>query len=321
MNEPLVSVIILNWNGEKVIRECIDSVLRTDYSRFEVIVVDNASSDSSKDIIRSLYPHVKLIEEEKNLGWCMGNNVGIKEAKGDIIVLLNNDTIVDRNWIKEIVKKAVDPKVGIIGCRLYFPRSNVIQSLGFREVFLGNYESIGAGQIDNGQFGDVEDVDYVSGAALAVKREVLEKIGLLDPNLLAFHNDVDICLRAKKAGYRVVTSNAKVYHYGSFSWNQFQVEKKILLSHRDRLYFIVKHYGIRALPRYLLEYTIKSFHYDLSRFIRGGTVAQKLESLKSRGRGKKLYKLAIKTTILNYTMFIVALFGFMFQGRKINKKK
>ncbi|MEM2465504.1 MAG: glycosyltransferase family 2 protein [Candidatus Bathyarchaeia archaeon] len=319
IEHPLVSIVILNWNGEKCIRDCLDSVLRTEYPSFEVIVVDNASTDGSKDLIKNLYPQVKLIENRENLGWCIGNNIGIKEAKGDIIVLLNNDTIVDKNWIKEIVNEARNPDVGVIGCRLYFPNTNVIQSFGFRKISLEIYENIGGGQVDNGQLNDIRDVDYVSGAAMAIKMEVLEKVGLLDPNLNAFHTDVDLCLRAKKAGYRVVMSNAKVYHYGSFSWNKFPI-RKILFFHKDRLYFIRKHYAPRILLQYLLLEQLKEFKYNLIRYLKKETVLQRLNSLGLEKEGKKLIKSAIEIVLLNYTLFIVALFAYMFRGRKLKRR-
>jgi len=148
----LVSVVILNWNGGDYLRRCVESVLETDYPRnlIEVIVVDNGSTDGSAKSIKKMYPQVKLIENKKNLGFCVGNNVGINKASGDLIILLNNDTIVDNGWIREILKKAKDPKVGIVGCRLYFPQTKVIQVIGFRSKFLGYMEAIGSGEEDNG---------------------------------------------------------------------------------------------------------------------------------------------------------------------------
>lgn len=314
IERPLVSIVILNWNGEKCIRDCLDSVLRTEYPSFEVIVVDNASTDGSKDLIKNLYPQVNLIENRENLGWCIGNNIGIREAKGDIIVLLNNDTIVDKNWIKEIVNEARNPDVGVIGCRLYFPNTNVIQSFGFRKVSLEIYENIGGGQVDNGQLNDIRDVDYVSGAAMAVKMEVLEKIGLLDPNFNAFHNDVDLCLRAKKAGYRVVMSNAKVYHYGSFSWNKFPI-RKILFFHKDRLYFIQKHYAPRILLQYLTIEQIKILTRNLLRFLRKETVLQRLNLLGLETQRKGLIRSAIRSIMLDSMLLPVGLLLFIFRRK------
>jgi hypothetical protein len=204
---PLVSVVILNWNGGDYLRSCVKSVLETDYprNRIEVIVVDNGSTDNSAKFIKKIYPQVNLIENERNLGFCVGNNIGIKKASGDLIILLNNDTIVDSAWIKEILKKAKNPKVGIVGGRLYFPQTKVIELMGYRSKFLGYREAIGSGEEDNGQYDEVNNVDSVIGALLAIKREVIAKIGLLDSRFFAYCEDIDLCHRARKAGYIVTT--------------------------------------------------------------------------------------------------------------------
>jgi len=307
-NLPRVSVIILNWNGGDYLVRCVDSVMKTDYPNdlFEVIIVDNGSTDGSARLVKKMYPQVKLIENERNLGFCVGNNIGIKNSSGDIIILLNNDTIVDKDWIKEILKCAQDPKVGIIGCRLYFPDTKIIQSLGFKMKFLGYWESIGAGQEDKGQFNEIKYVDYVSGAALAVKKEVLDKIGLLDPIFYAYREDADLCYRARRASYKVVTSNAIVYHYGSLSWDKLPA-RKTYLAERNKIYFILKHYLPKKFLRYLLEYPIKTFKVNLRKYVRGETVLQKtttLNNIQSRG---KISIIAFTKEFLRFIMFFIAL--------------
>jgi GT2 family glycosyltransferase len=317
---PKVSIIILNYNGGRYLKECLDSVLMTDYHNIEVIVVDNASDDGSPEFVKKHYPQVILIENEKNLGFCEGNNIGIRKATGEIIILLNNDTIVDSKWIKEILKKAEDPKVGIVGCRLYFPKTKIIQSLGYHVRFLGYWESIGAGQIDNSQFDEIKDVDYVSGAALAVKREVLDKIGLLDPTFYAYHEDVDICYRARQAGYKVVTSNAIVYHYGSLSWNRLPIRKMYLVQ-RNGIQFILKHYPPKNLLRYIFEYPIKSFKVDLCKYVRGETVLQKTTTLNKTQNREKISVAAFTMEILRLIMFFMALLSIVAKTRLRRKER
>ena len=200
---PLVSVIILNWNGMKLIEKCLDSVFLSDYFNIEVIVSDNGSVDRSNELIKKKYPRVTLIENKRNLGFCEGNNVGIECSKGEIVILLNNDTIVDKDWIKEIVGIAENPKVGIIGCVLYSADTSIVETSGFgahasgRNIFSHIKESRCSSQA-------FDDVDYVSGAALAVKRSVLDQIGLLIPFFFAYGEDMDLCFRAREVGYRVV---------------------------------------------------------------------------------------------------------------------
>jgi len=317
---PKVSVVILNWNGKKYLKNCLDSVLKTDYHDLEIIVVDNASTDGSQQLVKKCYPQVILIENEKNLGFCVGNNIGIKHASGDLIILLNNDTIVDKGWVKEILKCAQDAKVGIVGCRLYFPGTKIIQSLGFKMRFLGYWENIGAGQEDNGQFGKAGRVDYVSGAALAVKREVLDKIGLLDPAFYAYVEDCDLCYRAKRAGYKVVTSNAIVYHYGSLSWNKFSV-KRMYLIQKNKIYFLLKHYPPKNLLRYVFEYPIRSFKIDLCRFIRGESVAQKFALTKKKKRLRTILTTILNSLASRTIMFVFALLAIMISRKEVLVKK
>ena len=317
-----VSVIILNWNGGDYLMRCVDSVMKTDYpgDLLEVIIVDNGSIDGSARLAKKMYPQIKLIENGRNLGFCVGNNIGIKHSSGDIVVLLNNDTIVDRNWIKEILKYAQDPRVGIIGCKLYFPGTKIIQSLGFRMRFLGYWESIGAGQEDNGQFDKFGCVDYVSGAALAVKRKVLDKIGLLDPTFYAYYEDVDICYRARQAGYKVVTSNAIVYHYGSLSWNRLPIRKMYLVQ-RNGIQFILKHYPPKNLLRYIFEYPIKSFKVDLCKYVRGETVLQKTATLNKTQNREKISVAAFTMEILRLIMFFMALLSIVAKTRLRRKER
>ena len=312
-----VSVVILNWNGGDYLIRCVRSVLETDYPKnlLEVIVVDNGSTDGSARSVKKACPQVKLIENKENLGFCVGNNIGIRSATGNLIILLNNDTVVDKGWIKEILKRTSSPEVGIVGCRLYFLGTKIIQTLGFRMKFLGYWESIGAGQMDYGQFDVVVDVDYVSGAALAIKREVIEKIGLLDPEFYAYAEDLDLCYRARKAGDRVVISNAIVYHHGSASWDRLPL-KKAYLNNRNRLFFIMKHYSPKTLLRYVFEYPIRSFKVDLCRFIREETVLQRVTARSKNMKREKTSTVALTMVFLRTAMFFMVLLSMMIRRRE-----
>lgn len=255
-----VSVIVLNWNQKKLLNNCLESVLNTDYSEMEIIVSDNGSTDGSVKMVKKNFANVVLIENNANLGFCEGNNIAIKRAKGDIIVLLNNDTWVDKNWINEIVNAASDSKVGIVGCKLLFVGTNVIQSLGYRSNLLGHYVNRGLLEINDGKYDneEVADVDYVSGAALAIKRLVVDAVGFLDPMFYAYFEDVDWCYRVKELGYKVVVAQkAVVHHCGSVSWNSLSF-KKVYLTERNRFLFIFKHYSGLNLLRALTFHEFKS---------------------------------------------------------------
>jgi GT2 family glycosyltransferase len=159
--EPLVSVIILNYNAGKLLSECIESVLETDYENFEVIVVDNASKDNSVNICKEKFNSVKIIENEKNLGYCEGNNVGIRKAKGEYVVILNPDTIVEKNWLTELVRG-----YNTFGDGIYQPRflttdnHKILQGTGNMIQLFGFGFARNKGDVDEGQYDKPEQIGY-----------------------------------------------------------------------------------------------------------------------------------------------------------------
>jgi GT2 family glycosyltransferase len=192
----LCSIIIVNYNGLKFLKNCLDSLRKTRYNKFEVIFVDNASSDGSANYVEKNYPWVKVIRLKKNVGFAMGNIIGFKYATGDYIVLLNNDTIVHEDWLKELVKTAeMDEKIGIVGA-LVIP----IKYKGEKPRIIS----------------EVADVACVIGAAMLIKRKLINDVGFFDPDFFIYFEDVELCCKAIISGYRVVFSpNAYVYHVGS----------------------------------------------------------------------------------------------------------
>jgi len=319
---PKVSIIILNWNGKEYIKRCLDSVLKVKYpkDKLEVIVVDNASTDGSPEIIEREYPNVILIRNSKNLGYAMGNNIGIKKATGEIIILLNNDTYVDERFIMEIVKFMKRPDVGIVGSLLLYP-SKVIQSCGCKEKFLGFWECPGAGlTLEEGKSlcKDGMEVDYVSGAALAIKREVIDKIGLLDPYFFAYMEDVDWCYRARNAGYRiVVAANSIVYHYESASWRKMPL-RKFYLDYRNKVLFICKHYPKLYILKYFLQYPVLFTLENIIKVIQRRTVTQRLSS---RINNTKALKILIKMYLYSILFFIVTIIPGLILCNKIYLKR
>jgi len=237
----LVSIIIVNFNGKDFLQKCLDSIKRnTSYPNYEVIVVDNGSSDGSQAMVKRRYRWVKLIKNKENLGFAKANNIGIKAAKGDYLLLLNNDTIiVQRDWLNNMVATAEeDPKIGIVGCRLIGP-DGTIQHVG------GWYNIRGTGH----HIKDIDrttEVDYVTGAALLIKREVINKIGLLDENFSPiYYEDADWCARCKKAGYKVVcTHKSTIIHLGSFTTSKWSSNLRFYIENKNRLRFILLNYPL-----------------------------------------------------------------------------
>jgi len=232
LTNPKVAIIILNWNGSKDTIECVDSVKNIDYPNFEILIVDNGSTDGSQDLFRIKYPSIAMIENRRNLGFAEGNNVGIKHAlkKGtDYVLLLNNDTIVARDFLDKLVDHAKkDSKTGIFGPKIYWHNEpNRIQSVGASINLWGSKDLISLWNgkdlliwkrdryypIDKGQFEDVREVETLSGAALLVKKEVIEKTGFLWNEYFASFEDTDWCLRARREGYKVVVvPTSKIWH-------------------------------------------------------------------------------------------------------------
>jgi GT2 family glycosyltransferase len=243
------SIIILNYNGKEFLERCLSSVLNTNYPNFEVILVDNASTDGSVEFVKKNFPSVKVIANKVNLHFTGGNNIGIKAARGEYIVLLNNDTEVHPNWLSEIVKvMEIDPSVGLCQCKLLFmDNREEIDSTGGFINYLGLCEERGKGEIDKHQYDQIDEIFHAKGAALVVKREVLNEVGLFDSFFYYNYEDVDLCWRARLRGYKVVfCPKAIVYHHRSSpTKKKFQLKSEGMFhSAKNVIRMIIKNYAL-----------------------------------------------------------------------------
>jgi GT2 family glycosyltransferase len=239
------SVVVLAWNGAQYLEACLNAVLAQQGAESEVIVVDNASTDHSVEVIRAFLPHVRLIQNESNLGFAGGNNVGLGQSTGDVVVLLNQDTVVQPGWRVAIAETFADPDVGIVGCKALFPDGETLQHAGaVVERPGGDPRHLGHGEKDVGQYDTAVAVDYVTGAAFAIRRSLLDRLGGLDEGYRpAFFEEVDYCLRARRAGFQVVYQpRAVIYHHESTSWHD-QNFARLAAFHRNRLRFILRHWS------------------------------------------------------------------------------
>jgi GT2 family glycosyltransferase len=218
---PLVSIVILDWNGENTIRECLSSVMNLNYPSFEVIVVDNASSDKSPRIVSDEFPTTKQIINKTNLGFAGGVNVGIRQAKGDFVAILNNDAMLDRNWLAPLVESMHRyPKIGIIGGPvLFYGKKGVIWSAGNKvDLFTGLGWSVGRGKSVNQSSAEMNDIDYVNFCAALIRREVFDRIGLLNENYFVGWEDADFGIFAAAAGYDCsIVPSSLAWHKTSYS--------------------------------------------------------------------------------------------------------
>ncbi len=220
MNYPKVSIIILNWNGLEDTIECLNSLRKITYPDYEVIVVDNASKGDDVRILKENFnDYIHVIENDKNFGFADGCNIGMRYAisgETDYVLLMNNDTTVAPDFLTEMVRVGEsDESIGILGPKIYFyDEPNVIWEAGGKiNWWLGSIDIYAYGEVDIAQRDNITETDLVSGAAMLIKRELLDRISLLDASFFFGFEDYDFCIRACKAGFKVVyVPSAKIWH-------------------------------------------------------------------------------------------------------------
>lgn len=210
-----VSVIIPNWNGKDLLRTCLKSLQKQTFKNFEVVVVDNGSTDGSAEYIEKSFLKVKLIKLNKNYGFAKAVNTGIKSTDSPYLFLLNNDTEVDKDCLRFLVEAASKHKeAGFIAAKvLNFYKRNVIDSAGDAVDVVGHSYNLGMGEKDGEKFNNEREVFLVTAGGGLFKREVFEKVGLFDEDYFTYMEDVDLGLRAQLAGYKGwYTPKAFLYH-------------------------------------------------------------------------------------------------------------
>ncbi len=250
---PKISIVVLNWNGLHDTLVCLESLKAVDYKSFDIILVDNASTDGSPEKLREMAkqnPKINLVFNSKNLGFSGGVNVGIRKAldkKADYVLLLNNDTCVNTSFLTHLVRVALsNPSVGIVGPKVYYDgQDRVLYCAGSRVIkTLGQPLMRGLGQMDHGQYDKQEEVGFISGCCLLIKKEVIEKIGLLDEDYFAFFEDLDWNIRAQQAGYQLVyVPSSVIWHKGSNTIG-LKSPAYYFLHARNRILFARKHSGV-----------------------------------------------------------------------------
>jgi GT2 family glycosyltransferase len=217
---PAIAVIVLSWNGRDLTLDCLDSLTRSETPGVRIVLVDNASTDGTVAAVRARFgDRVTVLSNPSNAGYAAGNNTGIEYALregADYLLLLNNDTIVDAACIGELAAGLVSfPGAGIAGPKIYYytPPDRIWFAGGVVSLWRGTARHIGIRETDHGQYDTPHAVDYVSGCALMARREVFERIGMLDTAYRAYFEDTDFCMRAARAGFglRYVPS-ARVWH-------------------------------------------------------------------------------------------------------------
>jgi GT2 family glycosyltransferase len=274
-SRPLVSIIIVTYNCVNLIGPCLDSVLISTYPNIEIIVIDNASRDGTPEYVSRRYPNVALIQTGRNLGFGGGNNFGIRKAKGDYILLLNPDTIVDPYYVSELYAvESSDPSVAMVGGKILMPDGR-IQSAGATVDSQGYTINYGFGKPGNEACNELKDVDYVGGGAAMVTRSALATIGLLDPIYTLYYEDTDWCWRARRRGMKVIyVPGARVLHFGGGVPGKFY--PPTIVVETSRITFVLRNFTRRKLVRWAYRESRRfinlrreaPYSADLTRFLR-----------------------------------------------------
>ena len=288
----LVSIVILNYNSNDLLTNCVESILKTTYKNYEIIVVDNNSKDQSQKKCKDQYNQIKLIQNQENLGYCEGNNIGLRQIKGEFIVILNPDTLVDPNWLSELIEGYTKFGDGLFQPKLLtMDDHGRIGSAGNMINLFGFGYSHGRGVQDNEEFDHEKIISYASGTCLFTSKKVLDKIGLLDSFLFAYHDDLEIGWRASE--YEIKSyyiPKSVVYHAESFNFKWSPL--KFYYLERNRHYCILTHYSrttfYKILPNLILiEFAVLYF------YLSKGMLSEKIKAyfniLKNRKHIKKKY--------------------------------
>ena len=277
-NEPLVSIIVLNYNAGKLLTDCIESIFNSNYSNLEVIVVDNVSKDNSHKECKERFQKIKLIENKENLGYCEGNNVGIRASIGEFLVIINPDVIVTSNWLNELLigyKKhgegLYQPKIlATTNHEIIISAGNMIQLFGFGF-------SRGKGEKDKGQYEKDEIVGYASGTCLFSSANIFEKIGNFDPFLFAYHDDLDLCWRGMIKGIKSFYIHKSIVYHPlegySFKWNSF----KYFLMERNRIYCLRKNFDKKTIFKMIPSLILVDIAITLF-YLKNGFVLAKIKA-------------------------------------------
>lgn len=247
---PLVSAIVVNWNGADCLDACLSSLLSQTWSVLEIIVVDNGSSDGSRELLRARYrPRITLVESPVNLGFAGGNNLAIRAAKGAYVALLNNDAVASSGWIEALVEAAeADPRIGMCASKVLVLGGNgLIDSAGL----LMSADGIGRGrgrlELDGETYAEAQEALVPSGCAALYRRAMLDEIGLFDEDFFAYCEDSDLGLRGRLAGWSCrYVPTAVVHHAYSRSTAPYSTFKAFHVE-RNRCFVVLKCFPASAM--------------------------------------------------------------------------
>jgi len=252
IDDIMVSVIIPNYNGEQYLPACLESFAEQSFRHLEVVVVDNASNDRSREVVRTRFPQVTLLCLEANLGFAAAANAGIKAARGDFVVLMNNDTVAEPAFVAELYSALSKEGGAAMAAPLmsFLKDRRIVNSAGLGYSIAGTNHDIGFGKPLGPEFERPMWILGPSGGAGMYRREIFERIGGFDEDFFMYFEDVDFSVRAQLAGYRCIyVPSAKIYHAEGGSSGSLPRSKNFFFA-RNSLWTVIKNYPASFLLRY-----------------------------------------------------------------------
>ena len=247
---PLVSIIVVNWNGGSVLLECLSSLSKINYPNWELIFVDNGSSDGSEREVARLFKKAKIIKNTNNIGFAPANNQAMKLARGQYLLLLNNDTKVTTNFLDFLVKRALlDEQIAVVQPKiLMMDKQNHLDNAGGFLTKIGFLEHRGFGEKDGKQFSQETEIFTAKGACMLIRKEAILKTGLFDPDFFSYFEETDFCWRAWLAGYKVLYyPKAKIYHKVGFTIKRLDVGNINYHYYKNRISSLIKNLQTKNL--------------------------------------------------------------------------
>lgn len=249
---PLVSIIVVNWNGLRFLDDCLSSLEKQTWQEREFVLVDNGSTDGTADCIRTWserLPRAQAIQLSENTGFCRANNLAFARARGEWIALFNNDAVAEPNWLEELVRHAdAERRIGMLGSKILFVEpAGVIDKVGHLIYWDGQNRGRGTMESDVGQYNRPEEILWPDACAALYHRKIFEETGGFDETFFAFGDDADLGMRARLLGWKSwYVPTAVVHHHHSATAGAYS-PLKVMLVERNRLLLAIKNFSLPLL--------------------------------------------------------------------------
>jgi GT2 family glycosyltransferase len=257
-NKSFVSIVIVNYNGFDFLRNCVASLLLSDYPFYEIIIVDNGSTDDSVSRIKKEFQEgnnrIIILDLLNNFGFAVGNKIGANKAKGEYILFLNSDTTMNSSCLGELVRLMdQDPKIGVAQAKLLLmDKPQTFDSAGGIMSVFGAIYMRGANEKDIRQYDQIEEISFAKGAAMIVRKEIWVALNGFDPLFFVYSEETDFCWRVWLSGYRVVFApSAKVYHVGAATSVKFKPYFFMFQYYRNQIVTVLKNLSLKNLIKYM----------------------------------------------------------------------